>query len=561
MARPDVASPNAWKWAGEAGALVDKVFLILDSSLSLHHTKISKSKTTTRILASAIMSAGHNDPRLLYAIDGIKAYHVRHGEETDLTPSGPQTLSLLMVPTSSPFADLSSTGTQADAPEEDFYLHLHLPPELDLPLPANTQIYHKPPRAYLIPRWDLGADSGAFTRIQFPEKSRQDDIDTFETILAQCAAFMERAPAPTGEKGHAPYNPADWAAGNRLGGGKTEGGQLVLIDEDDGSIVGELAEDAQVIEDPSLSHGSKNPVEIQISQDGRRVTVTPVSEDYLQLARLPAYKDSSLVQNAAAASRLIVTGSSYLGNMLAQGADTFTAKTKPVNKPLTFGPATHDRVRKLHAFTAGGASLSAKTVGQAAKFAQNIGATLARRGEAKAKGKGKDGQPLPDDYKPGFLNKSMIAFSTVADGIAESGRSLLTTGGAAATTVVGHRYGPDAESVAAKLAGGVKNVGLVYIDVTGVSRRAIIKSVAKGMVVGRVAGGGEVVVGGGDGGAIPDADIKRAAGGDAGVTNSGHFGDSKAEIGFGAGSGAPPAYDSELGEPLGSSDVKQNTYK
>jgi spartin len=42
----------------------------------------------------------------------------------------------------------------------------------------------------------------------------------------------------------------------------------------------------------------------------------------------------------------------------------------------------------------------------------------------------------------------------------------------------------------------VRNVGLVYIDVTGVSRRAILKSVAKGMVVGEVKGGGRVIVGG-----------------------------------------------------------------
>ena len=35
----------------------------------------------------------------------------------------------------------------------------------------------------------------------------------------------------------------------------------------------------------------------------------------------------------------------------------------------------------------------------------------------------------------------------------------------------------------------------MYIDVTGVSRRAIIKAVGKGMVVGKVKGGGEIVVG------------------------------------------------------------------
>ena len=89
----------------------------------------------------------------------------------------------------------------------------------------------------------------------------------------------------------------------------------------------------------------------------------------------------------------------------------------------------------------------------------------------------------------------------------------------------------------------------------------MIKSVAKGMVIGRVRGGGEVVVGGGDGGAIPESDMQKM-GGNAGVRNDGTGNEMKAypgqaqEEGFGARMGAPPAYNSELGEPLGSSDIK-----
>ncbi|KAH0558783.1 hypothetical protein GP486_004573, partial [Trichoglossum hirsutum] len=213
--------------------------------------------------------AGHSDPRLLYSIPNIRAYHIEKGAESPLTPSGPQKLSLLMVPTSSPFADLPNASPNEE-PEEDFYLHLNLPPELALPLPATTQIYHQPPNSYLIPRWDLGPDSGAFTRIEFPSVGRepgqvsQEDIDTFETILAQCTAFLERAsPPPVAgygrEKGgkdlYSPpnYNPADYAPGEGYapyGGGRSRSpepaaahhppGHIVLIDEENGSVVGEL---------------------------------------------------------------------------------------------------------------------------------------------------------------------------------------------------------------------------------------------------------------------------------------------------------------------------------
>jgi spartin len=207
------------------------------------------------------MSSIH-DPRLLYSINNILAFHIQNGEETELTPSGPQTLSLLMVPTA---ASTTQTGGTEGPVEEDFYLHLHLPPELDLALPATTQIYHQPPNSYLIPRWDLGPDAGAFIRIQFPgigtgpDKVTQEDIDTFETILAQCTAFLERAPPP---KEHAPYNPASYAPGEGYvsSGQATSSdahGKIVLVDEENGSVVGEM-EGYQVVEQPGVKPGSKS---------------------------------------------------------------------------------------------------------------------------------------------------------------------------------------------------------------------------------------------------------------------------------------------------------------
>lgn len=189
------------------------------------------------------------------------------------------------------------------------------------------------------------------------------------------------------------------------------------------------------------------------------------------MAKHPAYKDSTLVQKAAMASRLIVTASQQLSKQMSSGADNFVKTTQPNPKQMTFTPATQERVRKLNSLTAGAVNLSAKTVGQVTKRAQNLGATMTGRGVQKEKGI-KAGDPK---YKPGLLNKSMIAFSTVADGIDYAGRHLLTSGSQAATQVVGHRYGEDARNVAGSLAGGVKNVGLVYIDAAGVSRRAVIK--------------------------------------------------------------------------------------
>lgn len=274
-----------------------------------------------------------------------------------------------------------------------------------------------------------------------------------------------------------------------------------------------------------------------------------VSPQYVQERLHPAYASSSLVTGAVTASRLIVTTSGMLGGALQSGADTFTQKVKPAPKPMTFAPATHARVRKLNNVSRSAAAMSAKTVGQVTKYAQNVGATITHRS---AKGT-KDGKPA-EGYKPGILNKSLIAFSTIADGIDQASRNLLTYSSVAATTVVGHRYGDEAREVARGISGGFKNVGLVYVDATGVSRRAVIKSVAKGMVVGRVKGGGDLVVGDNDGGIVTgipqhwetkddQASSQHAGSG----RNTPGIGD---PVGFGNAT-QPPAYGTPgVGEPL-----------
>ena len=204
--------------------------------------------------------------------------------------------------------------------------------------------------------------------------------------------------------------------------------------------------------------------------------------DYLKDALDPVYANSSIVSTAATASRLIVTTSAYISNAMQSGAETFTKRTAPNTVPMTFTPSTHNRVRQIHSLSSSAAKLSAATVGQVSKHAQNLGARIA--------GKSERGRPA----NPGLLNKSLVAFSTIADGIDYASKALLASTSIATTTIVGHKYGEEARAVAHGLTGSVKNVGLVYVDASGVSRRAVVKGVAKGMVIGKVRGGGDVVV-------------------------------------------------------------------
>ena len=76
-----------------------------------------------------------------------------------------------------------------------------------------------------------------------------------------------------------------------------------------------------------------------------------------------------------------------------------------------------------------------------------------------------------------------------------------------------------------------------------------LRSVAKGMVVGKAPGGGSLVVGGGDGGAVPPeamADNRPDL-----VSNSDLGQGTGQQVGYGR-AGLPDKKSSGLGEPLGS---------
>ena len=55
-----------------------------------------------------------------------------------------------------------------------------------------------------------------------------------------------------------------------------------------------------------------------------------------------------------------------------------------------------------------------------------------------------------------------------------------------------HKYGPEAGHATALLGGSVRNVAVVYIDVRGVGRKALLKSTAKGFVKIKLRDGEEV---------------------------------------------------------------------
>ena len=64
---------------------------------------------------------------------------------------------------------------------------------------------------------------------------------------------------------------------------------------------------------------------------------------------------------------------------------------------------------------------------------------------------------------------------------------LAESGSAAVTAAVAHKYGATAGENAALATGAMCNVVLVYVDVHGLGRKAVVKRVAKSWAKGRVA--------------------------------------------------------------------------
>ncbi|KAF8894779.1 hypothetical protein BD779DRAFT_1502872 [Infundibulicybe gibba] len=97
----------------------------------------------------------------------------------------------------------------------------------------------------------------------------------------------------------------------------------------------------------------------------------------------------------------------------------------------------------------------------------------------------------PSDYQPPqnkisrgerFLLSADLILSTID----HSTRRILDTGTERIGAVVGHKYGSEAAESSLLMAGTARNVGLVYVDMHGIGRRALLKRAGKQFVKARV---------------------------------------------------------------------------
>jgi spartin len=169
------------------------------------------------------------------------------------TQRGPLALECVTIPVASPQADAFPDG-------RDVWLILRVG-SFEMPISPTQTIYHsRSKRTYL-----FSTPSSRRVTVTLPtahDLSSEQDLETFEVLMAQYSVLQETDP-DTG-----------------LDDGDLKG-RLVLVDEDDGQVLGSLAEEFNIKEDSRVhtKGKEKDPVIVEFPEGNQDVYVRSVQPE------------------------------------------------------------------------------------------------------------------------------------------------------------------------------------------------------------------------------------------------------------------------------------------
>ncbi|KAJ8522626.1 hypothetical protein ONZ45_g820 [Pleurotus djamor] len=400
----------------------------------------------------------------------------------------------------------------------------------------------------------------------------EEDLETFNGILTQYANFQGAPPTPTpvpdvvdtatpptyasiGASG--PANPSDLR------------GHLILVNEDNGEVVGEFDHKFAVREDPKLGEkGRENePVFIEIPEDGAQAlrrddaharelfarAIPPDQQNWITksaniLSHTISASTNLLLTTVTAASNYYIAHSTPSPHASSTslnrstpstpGASTSSSPTPPPPPPRALVFLTSEKTRKglntVHAVTGQAVQISSKTVGMIDTFVRKavggrekckesrlvraaaaaspprtfpgtptgpgdqtyLSPTPVRPGEKPALPPRRSPSPGPPllpprgpDQKPHKLStigKVILSADLLLSTLDHSTRQALDVGTERIGAVVGHKYGAEAKESSLMMAGSARNIGLVYVDMKGVGRKAILRTAGLEFVKARV---------------------------------------------------------------------------
>lgn len=436
----------------------------------------------------------------IFSITNVKESYPQVPRES---VTGTLDLSLVRVPFST-----TPSSASASSASYDTYLNLTLPSGKSLPVPASTHISQTSRTVFeIMPSVELlsylheindpmlsGSEPKTILDVsnaKLPSPSAESEaendlsfiLEQLQAIFAQYALFAN--PSVSNEQKQ----------------------NVSLVNDFNGSIVGTL-EGVKITENTPLPD-EKCPVIVELDPTQTKATVRPATaEDQLldldanepltpgQLPNDKTYlstKNDAILSTAAGISKGLVFASETVTKGLSSAASWYTNKYPATEKPLVFKESTKSNVQKVSQITGTGAFYTRKAVGSIQNFASNMGERLTRKRQEEADKEAAKNPNKPKDNKPGVLNRSLIAFTTILDGVDEATKNLVMGATNSSTQVINHRYGAEARDLAREFGSSLYNVTTVYIDVRGVSRRAILKGIGKGAAKGLL-GNKEVVL-------------------------------------------------------------------
>lgn len=416
----------------------------------------------------------------LLKLSGAVATQEYHGETVGLGSGDLQAL-LISI-------ELQEAGKQASRSTEkqpdystDLWLVLSVG-DFSLPVAATQTIVpqrSQSQNSYLFPSLEL---EGASIKVMLPCTASKSEIARFEQILSQYAAYQDDD--------------------------RTDAGKIELMDEN-GKVLGIVQGNFSVHEADSMSEpgNEKTPVLIEfppepsIETERQDLDVDVLSADE---------KRDWMIRGADMISHTIIKTSEFVGGKIQGAADSYISKTPAAGSSgystptsekgeagrdfVKIGPKTQQGIQNLHQWSGQAVQVSAKTTGAILRVAGNVGDKIGKKTgiQRKVNPDGTYGPP-PTGIK-GFINRSLIAANTVLDGVDAGVQTLLYTSGEAASNVVGHKYGDDARQAADGIGRTGKNVFIIYKDVRGVRRSALLKAARSRIMKAKLDDGREVTI-------------------------------------------------------------------
>jgi len=369
-------------------------------------------------------------------------------------------------------------------------------------------------RTFTIPSDIFSGNNNAAIMLTLPvaaNKDDEDDVQTFEVLLKQYGCLpLQEVPEVDGQSAVASESPGDLPAlGNKSALFSTSGapplptrslapstedtkaqGRLVLVDSASGEVVGEIDQTVKVEEDPALSEKGKEqqPViidfgDIEYSGVAKTIEVKTVAEEDM---------DDWMLKGAHYLSKGILGLSGASQSAINAAAEFYIAHSTPNPEPTRFSPATKTGIRQVHNVSAKGYKVTKKTLGMVNDAISKYVGPVADKGfqgayDFKEAVFGQEQQNSVTEGaalkpKKPFFARLIQAGEVVLTSLEAAGNNLIITSTDAASTAAGHKYGPEAAQATQLLGGSVRNVAIVYVDVRGVGRQALLKRTAKGFV-------------------------------------------------------------------------------